>query len=477
MKIKKFLFGATCGFILGMGITSFAANQYVQVLLNTKIKLSVNGEIKTMSDATTGEIEYPLTYKDRTYIPLRSVATLLGANVDYDGITNTAIVNSADYKKEDNDTVQKDYKVISTNNIGYLGGGTFRDDNCKITITDRNGDKMFSHELEVYFEGDNSVIQSATDFNELTKPKMDCKIVYTLYENNIVTITNYELLPAFNLIDDNLEGTVSRCWRENGVTYITINDNEGNKVVKSATVEFDVLFTAVDNYDELRNNILNDKNIKYNLFNENVVVIIGFGNDSDDKEGSEQGTEISVDTKYIVSSEGKTVLSEKNIGKISDFIPSLNKIGITPDRGSTGFEGAVDYLSSKSVVKDANELFNVTDKVEYTIYEDNICVITNIVKDVYDEKEKYIGDFFGSYSSEGDLVVQWSYKVSTNSSSTDSAFVDFTAKDSIVKDAKDVSAIFSYSFNYRLTADDKIVITGLCGKTSEEVDSILNNEK
>lgn len=50
-----------------------------------------------MSDATTGEREYPITYKNRTYIPLRSVATLLGMNVDYDDVTKTAIVNSKDY--------------------------------------------------------------------------------------------------------------------------------------------------------------------------------------------------------------------------------------------------------------------------------------------------------------------------------------------------------------------------------------------
>ena len=54
----------------------------IQALLNDQISLKINGEIKTMSDATTGEREYPITYKDRTYIPLRSVATLLGMNVD-----------------------------------------------------------------------------------------------------------------------------------------------------------------------------------------------------------------------------------------------------------------------------------------------------------------------------------------------------------------------------------------------------------
>lgn len=110
----------TLGVILGMSMTALA-NSYVQAYRNTDISISVNGETKILNDATTGEREYPLTYNNRTYIPLRSVATLLGYHVDYNSATNTAIVNSPDYNiPNTNEKITLD--SISASGIAYLDG-------------------------------------------------------------------------------------------------------------------------------------------------------------------------------------------------------------------------------------------------------------------------------------------------------------------------------------------------------------------
>lgn len=37
-------------------------------------------------------------YNDRTYLPLRSLATMFGVNVDYDTDTQTAILETKDYE-------------------------------------------------------------------------------------------------------------------------------------------------------------------------------------------------------------------------------------------------------------------------------------------------------------------------------------------------------------------------------------------
>ena len=132
---KGFIVGLVTGLTIA-GTSLVIANSQIQAILNDKINLSINGEIKTMSDATTGEREYPLTYKNRTYIPLRSVATLLGMNVDYDEVTNTAIVNSKEYDsngmKEKIDLnecsskeivvsdVKEKYYIATYNEVNYL---------------------------------------------------------------------------------------------------------------------------------------------------------------------------------------------------------------------------------------------------------------------------------------------------------------------------------------------------------------------
>ncbi len=86
------------GIVIGASMTAFATQLLTNVYLNDGIRISINGVVQDLRDATTGEKEYPLTYKNRTYIPLRSVATLLGFNVGYVEATNTATVDSPGYQ-------------------------------------------------------------------------------------------------------------------------------------------------------------------------------------------------------------------------------------------------------------------------------------------------------------------------------------------------------------------------------------------
>ena len=89
----KLVSGLIAGMLIG-GATIVYANQAIQALQNTEIKVSLNGQVQTFKDETTGEVQYPITYHDRTYLPLRNVARLSGLDVDYDENTNTAILNN-----------------------------------------------------------------------------------------------------------------------------------------------------------------------------------------------------------------------------------------------------------------------------------------------------------------------------------------------------------------------------------------------
>ena len=69
--------------MLGTTLTVSAGTR-IQAYRNDEIKILLNGELQTFRDTTTNEIELPIMYNDRTYLPLRSLATMLGLNVDYD---------------------------------------------------------------------------------------------------------------------------------------------------------------------------------------------------------------------------------------------------------------------------------------------------------------------------------------------------------------------------------------------------------
>ena len=144
---KGFIIGLATGLTIA-GASFVLANSQIQAILNDQINLKINGEIKTMSDATTGEREYPLTYKDRTYIPLRSVATLLGMNVDYDDTTKTAIVNSKEYdNSEANENLNKE--LIASGNKGAYYIAMYNKVNC---LVDSNGNILLKAGQETNLE-------------------------------------------------------------------------------------------------------------------------------------------------------------------------------------------------------------------------------------------------------------------------------------------------------------------------------------
>ncbi len=103
----KSVLGVVVGAIIG-GLTVVTANQAIQAMQNTEIKVSLNGEVQTFKDETTGEVQYPITYHDRTYLPLRNVANLAGLYVDYDNNTNTAILESQNKDESNFDTIFAD---------------------------------------------------------------------------------------------------------------------------------------------------------------------------------------------------------------------------------------------------------------------------------------------------------------------------------------------------------------------------------
>lgn len=148
----KVVCGALVGFIIG-GITVVSANQAIQAIINTQIKISLNGQIETFIDETTGETQYPITYNNRTYLPLRNIAQLVGLTVDYDATENMAILSSGkiiepekknDYIIENSNRMlikDKDIYELSYDELEY----------AKNEIFARYGYDFQSNKMKTYF--------------------------------------------------------------------------------------------------------------------------------------------------------------------------------------------------------------------------------------------------------------------------------------------------------------------------------------
>jgi len=83
--VKKFLAGILCGAMLASCIAVFAETTQTIEAIFGRVKLVVDG--KAVAEET-------LLYNDRTYVPLRAAAEMLGKQVSYDDETQTAYIGA-----------------------------------------------------------------------------------------------------------------------------------------------------------------------------------------------------------------------------------------------------------------------------------------------------------------------------------------------------------------------------------------------
>lgn len=198
------------GFILGMvtgiaiaGMSLVLANSEIQAILNDQIKITLNGQIQEFRDETTNELQYPITYHDRTYLPLRNVATLAGLDVNYDSDTNTALLNQ---KEKDFNTIFRDIREYQNHTGNYHSIQLLTLDGKKIytcyleknqphlEIYDENGELLYSGngdlgESDIYTDEGGKLYYYEYNLINGKKPNKNQYIKYYLkYKNgNIIS--------------------------------------------------------------------------------------------------------------------------------------------------------------------------------------------------------------------------------------------------------------------------------------------------
>lgn len=94
MNIKKKVISIALVVAVLGGASAFAAQTIAkEITVHYGIKLKIDGEQKTMTDAA-GNVVEPFTYNGTTYVPIRAIAEYFGADVDYDPKTVTADIET-----------------------------------------------------------------------------------------------------------------------------------------------------------------------------------------------------------------------------------------------------------------------------------------------------------------------------------------------------------------------------------------------
>ena len=96
--MKKKLSHTSALFLAVAIVLSFASGaaaagglQEIRAYLNSNITLKMDGEAQVLTDAS-GVRTYPITYNNTTYLPIRSIGTLLGVEVGWDQATQSVLL-------------------------------------------------------------------------------------------------------------------------------------------------------------------------------------------------------------------------------------------------------------------------------------------------------------------------------------------------------------------------------------------------
>lgn len=267
MKNKgKYILGCVTGFVLG-SITIVCASEAIRAIQNTDIKVRLNGRIQELTDETTGETQYPITYNNRTYLPLRSVAKLSGLEIDFDNDSNTIFLNEKDNQnqidKDNDETIENPTKKKTETKTETIS--RFMKEHNKL-----NPDYMITQVywnytdyikfyrdglfVDVYFENDRikAVITENTYFDREDETLKDASkkipthfgdVMYNMARVGNEDISKKKVEQVFNDLKEKKYGSalMSNVVEIDGVTFTYYNQAD----FFSATIEMD--FESIKN--------------------------------------------------------------------------------------------------------------------------------------------------------------------------------------------------------------------------------------
>ncbi len=142
------MIGSAVAVFLICGLSFVFANQTINAMQNTEIKVSLDGINQVLKDETTGEVQYPITYRNRTYMPLRTIANNWGIDVNYNEKENSVEMFSFGYEEDEDFDVNEEDLIGLWDIVNYSMNYDF------------DGGRITSKKDAYYFEffNDNEVV-------------------------------------------------------------------------------------------------------------------------------------------------------------------------------------------------------------------------------------------------------------------------------------------------------------------------------
>ena len=125
-------------FCLCASSVSLATDENAQAILNRKVSIVYNNELKEFSDVNGTKV-YPLTYQGTTYLPVRAIASLFSIPVEWNGAERMVLLGSGDVSSSTVKTIQN-----------FISG-----ENEEITL-------LLSKSIKIKYNG---ILQKFTDVN------------------------------------------------------------------------------------------------------------------------------------------------------------------------------------------------------------------------------------------------------------------------------------------------------------------------
>lgn len=245
-KFKSYVAGILTGVILtSLPVLASTVKQMIEVELNT-INITVDGK-KVEADN--------FLYNDRTYVPLRAMAEMIGKNVDWDEATNTAIISDV-------------YGVTYSGDV----------------VGSVNGIEIKSEQLETYKNIASKLIPGATQEEIVAKAKE--RIVYDAaladFSKKFGVVIGEEFETVYANFVKNIEaiypdyigllaslGYTEKAWKQDYMTeYLK------NRVLSEASASFSVSDDEIlsyynENKETFRYDGLKAKHILFSTLDEN----------------------------------------------------------------------------------------------------------------------------------------------------------------------------------------------------------------
>ena len=79
--------------IFSVVISASPTTKQIVAYLNFGLNIEVDGEVREMTDVNGNRV-YPITFDGTTYVPVRGLGQLMGANIGWNNDTNTVIVKT-----------------------------------------------------------------------------------------------------------------------------------------------------------------------------------------------------------------------------------------------------------------------------------------------------------------------------------------------------------------------------------------------